>query len=178
VTVPPPEARDARSSGSCWWSAVSWSSGTRQCWRSSPGSRWWTSRSGSGCPGRRCTGGRTATSPVAWRRWRTGRSDRGPRPGRCLRRWRRWCVRCAGLIHAGVHAGSAPSWPSVRSLPTARAGCRTARRSTGSWSASTCSRSSRGGGSAASTSAGSGTPRWNSGSWTSSAPASSPTGES
>ena len=38
MTVPPPGACDARSSGACWWSAASWSSGTKQCWRSGPAS--------------------------------------------------------------------------------------------------------------------------------------------
>jgi hypothetical protein len=130
VTVPSPEACDARSSGACWWSAASWSSGTRLSWRSGPVSRSWRSRSGLGCPGRRCTGGRTATSPAGWRRWRIGRSGRSLRRGRCRRRWRLWSVRCAGRIRGGARDGSERSWPSARSSPTARTGCRTGRRST------------------------------------------------
>lgn len=65
-------------------------------------SRSWTWRGGSGCRGRRCTGGGPATWLAGWRRWRTGRSGRSPRRGRCRRRLRRWSARCAGRILGGV----------------------------------------------------------------------------
>jgi hypothetical protein len=136
VTVPPPEATDARSSGACWWSAASWSSGTKQCWRSRPASRSWTSVGGSGRPGRRCTGGSVATSPGGWRPWRIGRSARRPRRGRCRRR-----VRPAHLtdqrLHLsldGVHLKTVPSRQTTVSpsgLRAAGSSCHGSRRTGG-----------------------------------------------